>query len=132
MAGEHPLEHQLSGHYDTTHGAGLSVIMPALLAYFVNHGSADQTARTAPFAVTVFGASPDMGDLKATAFEGIRRFKSWLKSIGMPLTLKELGVPSNEIEAVIKRCLDANGGLVKGYMDLDKKAVTEIYTSVIE
>jgi alcohol dehydrogenase YqhD (iron-dependent ADH family) len=132
MAGEHPLEHQLSGHYDTTHGAGLSVIMPALLAYFVNHGGAEQAARAAQFAVKVFGASPDLGDLKATAFEGIRRFKSWLKSIGMPLTLKELGVPKKDLDAVIKRCLEANGGLVKGYMDLDEKAVTEIYSSALE
>lgn len=132
MAGEHALEHQLSGHYDTTHGAGLSVIMPALLAYFTARGGAEQIAKAAQFAVKVFGASPDMGSLKATAFEGVRRFRSWLASIGMPLTLKELGVPKKDLDAVIKRCLDSVGGTVEGYMNLDKKAVTEIYTSALE
>jgi alcohol dehydrogenase YqhD (iron-dependent ADH family) len=132
MAGEHPLEHQLSGHYDTAHGAGLSVIMPALLGYFVAHGSAEQIARAAQFAVKVFGVSADLADLKTTALEGISRFRSWIKSLGMPLTLKELGVPKKDLDDAIKRCLDNNGGLIKGYMDLDKKAVTEIYTSVVE
>lgn len=128
-AGEHPLEHQLSGHYDTTHGAGLAVIMPALLSYFIKHGGPDEIARAAQFAVKVFGVSPDMADLKATALEGIARFRSWIKSIGMPLTLKELGVPENELEAAIKRCADSNHGAIKGYMELDKNAIAEIYTS---
>jgi hypothetical protein len=50
----------------------------------------------------------------------------------MPLTLKELGVPKKDLDAVIKRCLDCNGGIVKGYMDLDKKAGTERFGSVVE
>ncbi|MDR1058778.1 MAG: iron-containing alcohol dehydrogenase, partial [Treponema sp.] len=43
--GEHAMEHQLSGHYDTPHGAGLSVVMPAMLKYVVDHGPAQKAAR---------------------------------------------------------------------------------------
>ncbi|MDR2182398.1 MAG: iron-containing alcohol dehydrogenase [Treponema sp.] len=132
MAGEHPLEAQLSGYYDTTHGAGLAVVMPALLQYFVNHGSAEQIARAAQFAIKVFGVTADLADPLRTAGEGIRRFKAWLRELGMPLTLKALGVPKKDLGAVIKRCLDNNGGKVSGYLELDKEAVTEIFTSIVE
>jgi alcohol dehydrogenase YqhD (iron-dependent ADH family) len=129
--GEHALESQLSGHYDTAHGAGLAVVMPAWLRYMVNHGTPEQAARVAQFGVKVFAVEPDMADLKATANEGLERFRRWLGSIGMPLTLKELGVPAGDLPEVIRRCLDHNGGIVPGYMDLDKDAVTEIFTSVV-
>jgi alcohol dehydrogenase YqhD (iron-dependent ADH family) len=132
MAGEHGLESQLSGHYDTAHGAGLSVIMPAMLQYFVNHGTAEHIARVAQFGIKVFGVTADLADPKAAANESIIRFRHWLKELGMPLTLKELGVPKKDLDAVIKRCLDCNGGAVNGYITMDKKAVTEIFTSVLE
>ncbi|MDR1815655.1 MAG: iron-containing alcohol dehydrogenase, partial [Clostridiales Family XIII bacterium] len=55
-SGEHGLEQQLSGYYDFPHGAGLAVIMPAMLAYFLRHGSEEQAARVARFGREVFGA----------------------------------------------------------------------------
>jgi alcohol dehydrogenase YqhD (iron-dependent ADH family) len=130
--GEHALESQLSGHYDTAHGAGLAVVMPAWLQYLANHGAPEEVARVAQFGVKVFAVDPDMADVKATADEGLKRFRSWLKSMGMPLTLKELGIPTEDLPEVIQRCLDHNGGIVPGYVDLDKAAVTEIFNSVVE
>jgi len=127
--GEHALESQLSGYYDTTHGAGLSVMMPALLKYFAKHGSEKQIARVAMFAKNVFGA--DMGSASAsdsdTAAYGIEKFTDWLRSIKMPVTLEELGIPEGDIPAAVKRCMIARGKIISGYMDLDEKAVTEIY-----
>jgi alcohol dehydrogenase YqhD (iron-dependent ADH family) len=130
MAGEHALEAMLSGYYDTAHGAGLAVLMPAMLEYFVNHGTGEQIARAARFGGKVFGAGGETGE--AAALEGIRRFRAWLKEIGMPQTLKELGVPKEDLEEAVQRCLDRNGGMIRGYMDLDRAAVTEIYRSVLE
>jgi alcohol dehydrogenase YqhD (iron-dependent ADH family) len=37
--GEHGLEAQLSGYYDTAHGAGLAALMPAWLQYIADHGA---------------------------------------------------------------------------------------------
>jgi alcohol dehydrogenase YqhD (iron-dependent ADH family) len=130
--GEHGLESQLSGYYDTAHGAGLAVVMPAWLHYIVEHGKPDQAARVAQFAVKVFGVFPDMADVKRTAKEGLGRFRSWLKSLGMPLTLKELGVPKEDLERLVKRCIDVNGGVVPGFMELNEDAVRTIFTSVLE
>jgi len=117
--GEHALESQLSGYYDTTHGAGLAVIMPALLKYFVVHGSEEQVARVEMFAKNVFGADSAVG--------GISAFVNWLKSIGMPTTLSELGIPEAEIPEAIKRCMAARGSTIDGFIKLDEAAVNEIY-----
>jgi alcohol dehydrogenase YqhD (iron-dependent ADH family) len=128
--GEHGLEHQLSGYYDTAHGAGLAVIMPALLEYAVRHGSPDRVARVAQFGANVFGVESDFGNPSATATEGLSRFRAWLKSIGMPVTLNELGIPKEDLPDVIKRCVGDTGGRIDGFLTLDEKAIAEIFTSV--
>jgi alcohol dehydrogenase YqhD (iron-dependent ADH family) len=130
--GEHGLESQLSGHYDTAHGAGIAAVMPAWLQYITDTGTPEQIARIAQFGVQAFSINPDMNDIKATADAGLRAFRTWIKSIGMPLTLKELGIPKAELPAVVKRCLNANNGAVPGFVDLDEKAVTAIFTSIVE
>ncbi|MCL2478943.1 MAG: iron-containing alcohol dehydrogenase [Treponema sp.] len=130
--GEHAVEYQISGHYDTAHGAGLAAVMPAWLQYIADHGDAVQVARVAQFGTGVFGVKADISDPKGTADEGLRAFRRWVKSIGQPLTLKELGIPRGDLDAVIKRCVDHYNGILPGYMELDQKAVTEIFTSIIE
>ena len=128
--GEHALEHQFSGHYDTAHGAGLAAIMPAWLQYVADNGTPAQVARVAQFGVKVFGVTPDMGDVKATADAGLREFRAWIHSIGMPLNFDELGVPKAELPQMVKRTMDANKGKVPGFIDLDEKAVTAIFSSL--
>jgi alcohol dehydrogenase YqhD (iron-dependent ADH family) len=129
--GEHPLEHQLSGHYDTAHGAGLAAIMPAWLQYIVDNGTPEQAARVAQFCVKIFRIDPDMSDVKASANAGLKAFRSWLRLIGMPLTLTELGIPKEDLPMVIKRTVDANKGKITGFMDLDENAISAIYTSIV-
>jgi alcohol dehydrogenase YqhD (iron-dependent ADH family) len=129
--GEHALESQLSGHYDTAHGAGLAAVMPAWLQYIADHGSNEQVARVAQFGAGVFGVKADLHDIKGTADEGLACFRRWIRSLGQPLTLKELGIPREDIAAVVKRCMDLNKGKVPGFMELDEKAVTEIFTSLL-
>jgi len=126
--GEHPLEHQLSGHYDTAHGAGLAVIMPAWLQYIADDGTEEQVERVAQFGAKVFAVKGDTA--KATANAGLDAFRAWLRSIGMPLTLAELGIPKADLDAVIKRAVDANKGMISGFIDLDEKGIRAIYSSV--
>jgi alcohol dehydrogenase YqhD (iron-dependent ADH family) len=126
--GEHSLERQLSGYYDFPHGAGLAVMMPAMLRYIVRHGEPEQVARVADFGVRVFDAEPEMGDTKATAIAGIERFAEWLRSLGLPTTLTELGVPEGEVEEAAQRCVKDNKGLLKGFVNIDEKGIQEIFT----
>jgi len=126
--GEHPLESQLSGYYDTAHGAGLAVIMPAMLKYFTDNGTEEQVARVAQFTTSVFGVDKDpTATSKYLAARGIARFHDWLSSIGMPVTLSELGIPESDIPDAVTRCMDARGSIIDGFMTLDEDAVREIY-----
>lgn len=129
---EHGLERQLSGRYDTAHGAGLAVVMPAWLQYLVNHGEDFHVARVAQFAKAVFGVDPALGDDKAIANEGLNRFRAWLKSIGMPITLKDLGVPTDDLGKVVNDVIGSENDVMIGFMDLDKGAVTEIFSSALQ
>lgn len=123
----HGLESYISGKYDTAHGAGLAVLMPAWLEYVINNGGEEKQERAAQFAADVFGVAPDYQDIKGMAVEGVKRFRSWLDSIGMPLKLKELGIPESDIPDIVKNTRD----LTTGYLGLDKRAVEAILRSVV-
>ena len=127
--GEHVLEHQLSGHYDTTHGAGLAAIIPAWFQYIVDNGENEHIARVARFVTEVFG-TPNTGTPREMANAGIEAYRAWVRSIGMPLTLKELGIPKEELPMIIKRTVDVSNGKFEGFIDLDEKVITDIYTSM--
>ncbi len=104
--GSHQMEHELSSLNDCAHGAGLAVIMPAWMEYVMAH----DVARFEKFALRVWGVSPAEGGTPETAAkEGIARFRSFLKSIGMPLTLGELNVSEADFPAI------AQHRRIKGY-----------------
>jgi len=132
--GEHPLERQLSGIYDTPHGAGLAVVMPPMLQYYVDNGDDRMVSRVAQFGIKVFDVNPNMGSTKDVATEGINRLRAWLKLIGMPLTLKELGIPNpkENFDAIVNNCVGGPDGVLPVAMPLDHKAVTTIFASVVE
>lgn len=130
--GEHGLEQQMSGMYDTAHGAGLSVMMPAMLNYIIKHGNEAQVARVAQFATDVFEVDADYADAKGVALEGVRRFKAWLASLGMPLTIKELGIDPKEIPNILDATVPADDSAINGFMKMDRAAVKEIYESAAE
>ena len=130
--GEHGLEQQMSGMYDTAHGAGLSVMMPAMLNYIIKHGNEAQVARVAQFATDVFEVDADYADAKGVAQEGVRRFKAWLASLGMPLTIKELGIDPKEIPNILDATVPTEDSAINGFMKMDRAAVKEIYESAAE
>lgn len=87
----HGIEHEISAMYDVAHGAGLAVVMPAWMDYVKN---AD-ISRFARFAMRVWNVQP--GDEQSMAKEGIARYRAWIKSLGMPTNLRELGVNEKDI-----------------------------------
>lgn len=100
----------------------------------IAHGEPHHVARVAQFAVDVFDVDPAMGEVEQTAREGVRRFRSWIQSMGLPLTLKELGVPNptGELDRIVERCRCDADGILRGFLDLDKAAVREIFSTILE
>ena len=92
----HQIEHELSAFYDCAHGAGLAVVMPAWMEYVLPHN----VARFAQFAVRVWDCDMDFARPEITARAGIARFRAFLKSIGMPGTLSEIGAKAEDIPAM--------------------------------
>ena len=116
----HAIEHELSALYDCAHGAGLAVIMPAWMEYVVDH----DVMRFAQMATRVFGCEMNFADPKATAFEGIRAFRRFLHSIGMPINFAELGAKEEDIPTLVKKLNPGDGW---GFVPLKAADVTAIY-----
>ena len=118
----HSLEHELSGLYDVAHGAGLAVIMPAWMQYVYKHN----VMRFCQMATRVFGCQMNFENPEATAVEGIHRFRSFLRGIGMPINFAELGAKEEDIPVLVEK-LGIGDGKFGGFMELDRNDVTEIY-----
>ena len=117
----HAIEHELSGLYDCAHGAGLAVLMPAWMEYVVDHN----VMRFAQMATRVFGCQMNFENPKATALEGIRAFRKFLHSIGMPINFAELGAKEEDIPTLVKKLNPGDGW---GFVPLKANDVTAIYT----
>lgn len=97
----HMIQDVIGGLYDSAHGAGLATIAPAWMRYVYKH----DIPRFVRFATEVWRVPNDPFDQEAVALEGIRRTKEFFKSLGMPVTLHELGVCEEDMDFLCKnRC----------------------------
>ena len=117
----HGIEHELSALYDCAHGAGLAVVMPAWMKYVHKNG----VARFARFARNVFNVGMSVDD-ESAALEGIEAFKSWLKSIGLPVNFAELGAKEDDIPKLVKT-MNLSGNTLGSFQELDESDVEAIY-----
>ena len=99
--GSHQIEHELSALYDVAHGAGLAVVFPAWLRFQMT--KPEHVMRIAQFANRVYGVSMNFENPAETALRGIEAHESFLREIGMPIALKELGARSEDIPALAKK-----------------------------
>lgn len=118
----HGLEHELSAVYDVTHGAGLAVMFPAWMSYALN----ENPAKLAQFARRVFDI--DEKDDRIAAEKGISALKEFLSSIGMPISMKELGIDNPDIELLAKKVTDNKGDVFGNYIKIDRNTAEKIYS----
>lgn len=119
----HFIEHELSAVYDVAHGAGLAVVNPAWMTFV----SRTNPAKVAQMAERVMGVKRDGRDDKEVAALGIARLKEFYRSIGMPLTLSELGVESPDIDYLVKKLHEHKGNPIGGYVKLSPADTEQIY-----
>ena len=125
----HNIEHELSALYDCAHGAGLAVTMPAVFTYVMNH----DVLRFAQVAARVWGCQMDFAHPEATAKAGIEALRRFLKSIGMPGSLGELGGREEDIPKLVDVLCNGNGrpGCIAGFVTLDEKDCAAIYRMML-
>ena len=99
----HGLEHELSGMFDVTHGAGLAAIWPSWARYVYK----ENVSRFVRFAVNVMGVPQDFTDPEGTAIKGIEAMERFYHAIGMPINIHELigrEITDDEIKEMVRKC----------------------------
>ncbi len=99
----HQLEHELSGMFDVTHGAGLAAIWPSWARYVMH----ENLSRFVRFAVNVMDVPNDFSDPEGTAMRGIEAMERFYHSIGMPVNIHELigrDITDEEIQEMVRKC----------------------------
>lgn len=125
----HRLEQELNFLFDSTHGAGLSAIWGSWARYVCK----TDIDRFVKFAVHVMGCSPDKDNPEKTALEGIEAMEAYLRSIGMPTKISDMGIQltHTQVEEMAQKCT-SNGNITIGnFRVLDQGDVTRIYTMAI-
>lgn len=117
----HMMEHSLGAYTDCNHGEGLAVLHPAYYRRICEAG-AEKFAR---FAVRVWGVSPEGKTQEELARAGVEALADFIREIGMPATLKELGItPENtDLLAVANSCAIVSGS----YRKLSHEEIYEIF-----
>ncbi len=104
----HPMEHELSAFYDITHGEGLAILTP----FWMEHALNEETAyKFAEYGRNVFGVS-DADDMEA-AKKAIECTRAFFKKMGLPQTLKEVGIDDTYfVQMAAKAVKRAKGSFV--------------------
>ena len=112
----HRLEHELSGLFGVTHGAGLAAIWGSWARYVMDK----HIARFAKFAVNVMGITNDFTDPRQTALRGIEATERFFEQIGMPTSIPALigrEATDEEIETLVTKC-SRGGKITIGAMEV--------------
>lgn len=111
---------------DSSHGAGLAVVVP----HWMRHVYKVNVPRFAEWANRVMDVEVNTFDLEATALEGIDRLAAFIKSVGLPTTLRELGVSSkDDIEVMANKAYPAGTETLGGFSHMTRKDFVEILTA---
>lgn len=115
----HMIEHQMGAYTDCNHGMGLAVIHPAYYRRICRDG----VGKFARFARKVWNISPEGRSEEELAFAGIDALEAFIRSLGLPTSLRELGFADRDVLKPIADSCILNDG---GYRKLTCKEILEI------
>ncbi|MCR5131648.1 MAG: iron-containing alcohol dehydrogenase [Prevotella sp.] len=122
----HQLEHELSGMFDVTHGAGLAAMWPSWARYVMH----ENVSRFVRFAVNVMDVPNDFTDPEGTALRGIEAMERFYHAIGMPINIKELigrDITDDEIKEMVRKCSHDYTACCGGLKVLNAEDMEAIY-----
>ena len=122
----HKLEHELSGMFDVSHGAGLA----ALWGSWARYVRQENMSRFVRFAVNVMGVEQDFRSPEATAEAGICALEDFFRSLGMPVSIHELTgreITDAEIAEMADKCSGWGTMSVGSLMKLSRSDMENIY-----
>ncbi len=126
----HMIEHVLSAHHDIAHAAGLAVVNPAWMRFAAKF----RPARFAQFGRRVFGLAAKGPDDADCAREGIDRFEAFLRALGCPTRLSQLGIGEKMLTRYAQdtvRIVHDREGRLPGRPPLREADIVEVLRSVL-
>ena len=113
----HMIEHQLGAYTDCPHGLGLAVISVPYYKYIYKYGL-DKFVR---YAENVWGVDAVGKTKEEVALEGIDKLAEFIKEMGIPATLRELGATEEMLPLIAKTTV--KGG---GYKQMDENDILTV------
>ena len=118
----HAMEHALSAYYDVTHGVGLAILTPAWMEYILDDTTAQMLA---DYGYHVWQLERSL-DTMSAAREAIHKTREFFASLGIPMSLRQLGIPEDMLETMAKSA-PKGGDTINGVKPLHWQDVLNIY-----
>ncbi len=116
----HQMEHQLGAYTNCNHGEGLAVLHPVYYRHIYKYG----LPKFKRFATEVWGVSADGKTEEETALVGVEALADFIKEIGLPTTLRELGVTE---QTNLKEIADTVAIVPGSYKQMSHEEILEIF-----
>lgn len=101
----HNMEHQLGAYTNCNHGCGLAVLHPV----YYRHIYKDGLPKFVRFAENVWGIARGGKTDEELAMAGIDALAEFIKEVGLPTTLKELGTDKLQLKEIADSCSISQG-----------------------
>ena len=117
----HAIEHALSGHYDINHGEGLAIVTPRWMKHILSEKTIE---RFVSFGTGVFGIDPALPKMEI-AEKAIQSIHDFYREIGLPMTLREVGIDGSRIDEMAHH-IAVNEGLENAWAPLHEEDIAAI------
>ena len=117
----HAIEHALSGHYDINHGEGLAIVTPRWMKHILSEKTIE---RFVSFGTGVFGIDPALPEMEI-AEKAIQSIHDFYREIGVPMTLREVGIDGSRIDEMAHH-IAVNEGLENAWAPLHEEDIAAI------
>ena len=121
----HGMEHELSAYYDITHGVGLAILTPHWMKYILNEETLEKFVE---YGVNVWGIDANLDKYKI-ANEAIEKTREYFISLGIPSSLREVGINEEKLEEMAKQA--TRRGKLGNFRALDAGDVLSIFTAAL-
>lgn len=120
----HQMEHQLGAYTDCNHGQGLAVLHPVYYRHIYQNG----LPKFVSFAKNVWQIPGEGKSDEEMAVEGIAALTAFIREIGLPGTLKELGVKKEMLKEIADTCNISAGS----YKKMTPEEILDIFRECYE